>query len=461
MADNFGDFTEQTSPDLDDFLAGYAAGGGAGSDRRFKIRNLFTQSSEALGIGTPSPIGQLEISNAGDSSNWGWPGGGLIITGALDNSSNIYSECIGDSTQTLVEWFWYRTRGNQATPTALTDANTIGQWQIGGRDETGVSVGDSFALGSNMYAVTVGNWSPTNHGLKLIWQTVRTSSTTLTDTFTMYGGSVSVGGAADPGSGGWIGLNNSVGLKWGTITVSASTGTNVMAFAGATAGYTFDKALFLAGGTTSIAQMYWTAGTLTTSVADGQMEYDGKVFYAAPGNTDRGVIPTTHFLSLSANQTGADSSTAQTWFPGGGATGITVVASTSYMFEGVLNFSRSAGTNSHTTGLLFGGTATITSIGYQANALGAVNSFTGTTNFALMNWVEVATDTQLTAASTSATECVQYQIQGMVRINAGGTFIPQFKFSAAPGGAPSVRANTWFRMYPVGTNTVLNVGNWS
>ena len=39
------------------------------------------------------------------------------------------------------------------------------------------------------------------------------------------------------------------------------------------------------------------------------------------------------------------------------------------------------------------------------------------------------------------------------------TFIPQFIYSAAPGGAPTVQANSWFRMYAVGTNAVLNVGN--
>ena len=86
---NFGGFTEQTAPDLDDFLAGYAAGGGSGSDRRFKIRNLFSQASEVIGIGTPTPLSQLEISASGDSSGWAPNFGGssgLRITGTLDQS---------------------------------------------------------------------------------------------------------------------------------------------------------------------------------------------------------------------------------------------------------------------------------------------------------------------------------------------------------------------------------------
>jgi len=39
---NFGDFTESTGPSATDFLAGYATGGGAGSDRRYQVGNLLT-----------------------------------------------------------------------------------------------------------------------------------------------------------------------------------------------------------------------------------------------------------------------------------------------------------------------------------------------------------------------------------------------------------------------------------
>jgi hypothetical protein len=68
---------------------------------------------------------------------------------------------------------------------------------------------------------------------------------------------------------------------------------------------------------------------------------------------------------LSADDTGGTNvNTAQPWFPSSG--GVTVAASTTYRFEGMLYTTRSAGTTSHTTGVQFGGTCTLTDIGFFA-----------------------------------------------------------------------------------------------
>lgn len=215
-------------------------------------------------------------------------------------------------------------------------------------------------------------------------------------------------------------------------------------------------------GTATLAPLQLTAGTNLTTAAAGAFEYDGKILYGTPNVSNRGVLPATHFLSLAANQTGTNVNTAQPWFPGGGATLITLPASTAYFFEGVVAFSRSAGTTSHTISLLFGGTATLTSIMYYVNARAAdSSSFQPSSSNNNSGIKEDATAVVLTAASTNADEVFSAYVKGCVRINAAGTFIPQFQYSAAPGGAPTVRANTWFRMFPLGINTVLNVGNWS
>jgi len=54
----FSDFTENLAPAQTDFLAGYATGGGAGSDRRFQIGNLFKKSTSLL-------VGSAAGGNAG------------------------------------------------------------------------------------------------------------------------------------------------------------------------------------------------------------------------------------------------------------------------------------------------------------------------------------------------------------------------------------------------------------
>lgn len=160
--------------------------------------------------------------------------------------------------------------------------------------------------------------------------------------------------------------------------------------------------------------------------------------------------------ALSANATGTDVSTAQPWFPTTG--GATLQSSTTYFLEGTLRTSRAAGAVSHTTSLLFGGTATLTSIEWQS----VVNTGDVVTNLAANQTTsEVATATVVKAASTSTTEQISIQVKGIVRINAGGTFIPQFQYSAAPGGAPSILSNSYFKLYPVGTGGVTSIGTWS
>ena len=216
----------------------------------------------------------------------------------------------------------------------------------------------------------------------------------------------------------------------------------------------------LGAGTATVAPLRLASGVNLTTPVAGVLEYDGTAFYKTPTASNRGVSVTEHFLSLAANQTGTNVNTAQPWFPGGGATGITLPATTSYFFEGHLSLSRSAGTTSHTLALLFGGAATITSINYVAT----ITDINGTASvLAASQTIEgtVATATVITAATANATQFNTIYVRGIVRINGAGTFIPQFIYSAAPGGAPTIQANSYFRMYPIGTNAVLNVGNWS
>ena len=162
------------------------------------------------------------------------------------------------------------------------------------------------------------------------------------------------------------------------------------------------------------------------------------------------------FKNLSASATGGNVNTAQPWFPTAGA--VTVTADRTYRFRGLLHMSRSAGTTSHTTGLSFGGTATLTSIRYLARVkVGDV-----ATNAALnATLIAVATNTAVKAASVSASENIIVEVEGTVRVNAGGTFIPRFQFSAVPGGAPTIQPNTFFELTDIGSGSVVTAGTWA
>lgn len=158
------------------------------------------------------------------------------------------------------------------------------------------------------------------------------------------------------------------------------------------------------------------------------------------------------YKALTSDDTGGTNvNTAQPWFPTAGA--VTLPVGT-YDFEGFLFLSRSAGTTSHTTGTLFGGTATIGQIAYTGMAkTGDANDLQSWSGFLAV----AATSLVVKAASTSATEQVLIRVFGELTITVAGTLIPQFIYSAAPGGAPTIKAGTWFRL----TKRTNPSGTWA
>lgn len=215
----------------------------------------------------------------------------------------------------------------------------------------------------------------------------------------------------------------------------------------------------LSAGTATVAPINFTAGVLLTSAAAGAEEFDGAAFYKTPVTSNRGVNLTEHFVNNSTAQTGANVNTAQPWFVTTLTNGqITLPASTTYEFEGILAVS-TTGATSHSIAIGFGGTATLTSIGYVAEVSENATSL-ATLSAVSRLFLNTAASTAVTTAVATATYDT-IKVTGTVRINAGGTFIPQFTYSAAPGVAPTIAIGTYFRMRPLGSNAVTNVGNWS
>lgn len=158
-----------------------------------------------------------------------------------------------------------------------------------------------------------------------------------------------------------------------------------------------------------------------------------------------------------SDRSGADVSTAQNIFDSATDT-LTLEASTTYEFEAQYIITRSAGTTSHTTAVLFGGTATMTAMTYIGEATNAAGG-------ALANvqqiFQQALTAAILTAASTSATEVVIARLRGILRVNAAGTLIPQFQFSAAPGGTPTIKAGSYFKARKISASGAAAIGAWA
>lgn len=207
----------------------------------------------------------------------------------------------------------------------------------------------------------------------------------------------------------------------------------------------------LAAGTSSVVPLDFSAGSLLASPLAGAVEYDGRVFYGTPSGAQRGLIATPQFFRLNADLAGANATGAQSAF----GVGVSVTTGTVYAFDGLINLSKTAGVTSHVISLLWGGTATITISG---NALAAISA---TTN-AVGNILNVVGGNVITTAITTAALGVSIAVKGTISVTGSGTFIPQYSLSAAPGGAYSTLAGSYFSIYPVGaTGANTNIGTWA
>mgnify|MGYP003350663671 CR=1 FL=1 len=55
-----------------------------------------------------------------------------------------------------------------------------------------------------------------------------------------------------------------------------------------------------------------------------------------------------------------------------------------------------------------------------------------------------------------------FNYKGTVSVNAGGTFIPQYSFSAQPGGGFTTGIGSYFAIWPVGAaGSNISVGTWA
>lgn len=215
--------------------------------------------------------------------------------------------------------------------------------------------------------------------------------------------------------------------------------------------------IVLPAGTASSAPLNLQSGTNLSAAAAGAVEYDGAVIYTTPSG--RGVSPSMMFYRLNASLAGLNSLSAQTVF----GVGVTLAANTVYAFEAVFTMQKSNGTISHTMSLLFGGTATVNNIHYNGIVslilLNSTNDYSSTT---ASFWSSITTATLVSASNASATQTRMFTLKGTVSINTGGSFVPQYQLSAGPGGSYTMRAGSYFAIWPIGAaGANTSVGPWA
>jgi hypothetical protein len=200
-----------------------------------------------------------------------------------------------------------------------------------------------------------------------------------------------------------------------------------------------------------------TSDTLSSPAAAGQIEYASPIFAATPVGTQRGIVPTQQYYRLDSAYVGSNVATAQSMF----GVGCTLSSSTVYEFEIFLLLIKTAGTTSHSVQVGFSGTATLNNIQWQYNGTlsGAPTKIDSTYTTA---YATATTSLTLSPASTTAGLSFFGIIKGTVSVNAGGTFIPQYTLSAAPGGAYTTAIGSYIRINPLSASgAATNVGTWA
>lgn len=217
----------------------------------------------------------------------------------------------------------------------------------------------------------------------------------------------------------------------------------------------------IAAGTTTTPSVLLTSGTNLTSATAGAIEYDGKVIYGTSVGTQRGIVPTQQYYRLNAGLLVASTASAVSIF----GVGATLSASTVYEFEINFTIAKTDGSTAHTVGFGFGGTATLNNIEWQIiNVFSTSAMPIGAGGSLDMGYATTASNTTVTGSSGASTTLnMVTQVKGTVSINVGGTFIPQYTCSSAPGGSGyTTVAGSYIRINPLsasGANT--SVGTWA
>lgn len=246
----------------------------------------------------------------------------------------------------------------------------------------------------------------------------------------------------------------------GAVTAASTLGVTGLLTASGGVSIPTTKNLAVGAGTVTVAPIALTAGTNLTTPVAGAIEYDGKVFYSDFAASQRGLNVAEQFIYLTSPYTLTSQTTVQKLFnaPTGGA--LTVLGTTTYMFECLLGItSMSATSGNFKFDLLGGGNATLTASAWHAIGQDAATPGTAGT---VSGSYTTGTTTSVSSGDiiTASTATVAYvNIRGSVRVNGAGTLIPSILLTSA--SAAVVGADSYFRCWPIGASTVQSVGNWA
>jgi len=220
----------------------------------------------------------------------------------------------------------------------------------------------------------------------------------------------------------------------------------------------------LSAGTAFLAPIKFTSGPVVSALSAGSFEYTGINFNGTVvGNSaaSRGTLITEHFASRTGSKTLTSTTNFQSYLSGGtgglvnGTLGVR--ANTTYFFEAQVHITGMSGTSGNASFSLLGvtGSAVISSarwntFGTDASS-GTASAVGGTTSNSAGSGGNIAIAGVGTILSAL--------IKGSFRISTAGTICPSVGLTTAVSTAV-VASDSYFKCYPVGTDTVIFQGDW-
>lgn len=216
--------------------------------------------------------------------------------------------------------------------------------------------------------------------------------------------------------------------------------------------------IVLPAGKATSAPLTLQSGTNLTTAAAGAIEYDGKVIYSTPNATRRGVSPSMMIYRLNGTLVGANNTLVQSLF----GVGVSLAASTSYMFQSYVTMQKTAGTTSHTVSLQMDSSSILSDIAY-GGTFGLVTSPSNGINSTTGSFYSTTRSSIIATSSIStASQQVQFIFQGTLTTSFSTTLTPSYNLSAAPGGAYTIQPSSYFAIWPIGASGAnTSVGPWA
>ena len=132
--------------------------------------------------------------------------------------------------------------------------------------------------------------------------------------------------------------------------------------------------------------------------------------------------------------------------------------STTYDVDGFFQIARIAGTNAHVLEFCSNGSASF--IAKEMNFVVRQSTLNWETPIApiMSAWVGT-TNSVLTQSNSTSLELISITAKGQLRtdVGGGGTFVPEFKYNAAPGGETFIKAGSHMNIKAIGPATLSNV----